>query len=162
MTNRDHPDASEGKTEATGPGLNNARRTRAEHLTEEEMNAAALAHGSVLLGFITGGLAGVATAFILWLIYREKSTYVAFQALQAITFQLLLTIATVVVGLAIVVSALTICLIPLALILLLGVIALPFAQVLYGLYAAYETYYGADFEYWQVGDFVRRQMTTTN
>jgi len=111
------------------------------------MNAAALAHGSVLLGFITGGLARVATAFILWLIYDDKSNCVAFQALQAIAFQLLLTVATVLVGLAIVVSALTICLIPLALILLLGVIALPFAQLLYGLYTAYETYHGADFVY---------------
>ncbi len=162
MTNRDNPEASEGTTEATGPGLSDTRRTRSEHLTEEEMNAAALAHGSVLLGFITGGLAGVATAFVLWLIYKDKSRYVAFHALQAIAFQLLLTVATVVVGLAIVLSALTICLIPLALILLLGVIALPFAQLLYGLYAAYETYYGADFVYWQVGDFVGRQMTTAN
>lgn len=133
-------------------------RKRAEHLTEEEMNMAALAHASVLLGFITGGLAGVAIAFIIWLIYKDKSRYVAFQAIQAVAFQLVLMGVTIAAVVAIVVSALTICLIPLALVLLLGVIALPFAELFYGLYAAYETYYGADFMYWRVGEFVKQEM----
>jgi len=133
-------------------------RQRAEHLTNEEMTAAALAHASTLLGFATGGLAGVAAAFLIWLAYREKSKYVAFQAMQALVFQMAWMGATIGVAAAMVLSILTICLIPLGLVLLLAVVGLPFAGLIYGLYAAYETYYGADFLYWKVGEFVQQQM----
>jgi len=133
-------------------------RQRAEFLTNEEMTVAALAHASVLLGFASGGLAGVAIAFLIWLVYREKSRYAAFQALQALVFQLAWMAATIVAALAMALSILTICLIPLGLVLLLAVVVLPFAGLFYGLYAAYETYYGADFLYWKVGEFVQQQM----
>ncbi len=133
-------------------------RQRATHLTNEEMTAAALAHASTLLGFATGGLAGVAAAFLIWLVYREKSKYVAFQAMQALVFQMAWMGATIAVAAAMALSILTICLIPLGLVLLLAVVGLPFAGLFYGLYAAYETYYGADFLYWKVGEFVQRQM----
>jgi uncharacterized Tic20 family protein len=133
-------------------------RQRAEHLTNEEMTIAALAHASVLLGFASGGLAGVAGAFLIWLVYRDKSRYVAFQAMQSLVFQLAWGGATIVAALAMVLSILTICLIPLGLVLLLAVVVLPFAGLFYGLYAAYETYYGADFLYWKVGPFVQQQM----
>ena len=131
-------------------------RQRAEFLTNEEMTVAALAHASVLLGFASGGLAGVAIAFLVWLVYREKSRYAAFQALQALVFQLAWMAGTIVAALAMALSILTICLIPLG--LLLAVVVLPFAGLFYGLYAAYETYYGADFLYWKVGEFVQQQM----
>jgi uncharacterized Tic20 family protein len=133
-------------------------RQRAPHLTNEEMTAAMLAHASTLLGFATGGLAGVAAAFLIWLLYREKSKYVAFQAMQALVFQMAWMGATIAVAAAMVLSILTICLIPLGLVLLLAVVGLPFAGLFYGLYAAYETYYGADFLYWKVGEFVQQQM----
>jgi uncharacterized Tic20 family protein len=136
-------------------------RQRAEHLTNEEMTMAALAHASVVLGFASGGLAGVAGAFLLWLVYREKSRYVAFQAMQSLAFQLAWAGATIVAAVAMVLSILTICLIPLGLVLLLAVIVLPFAGLFYGLYAAYETYYGADFVYWKVGPFVQQQMESS-
>lgn len=158
MTGEEKQTAEEHVPEVSEPIKQYTPRNRAEHLTEEEMNMAALAHASVLLGFITGGLAGVAIAFIIWLIYKDKSRYVAFQAIQAVAFQLVLMGVTIAAVVAIVVSALTICLIPLALVLLLGVIALPFAELFYGLSAAYETYYGADFMYWKVGEFVKQQM----
>ena len=135
-----------------------APRERAQHLTNEEMTMAALAHASVLLGFASGGLAGVAGAFLVWLVYRDKSRYVAVQAMQSLAFQLAWAGATIVAALAMVLSILTICLIPLGLVLLLAVIVLPFAGLFYGLYAAYETYYGADFLYWKVGQFVQQQM----
>lgn len=136
-------------------------RRRAEHLTNEEMTAAALAHASTLLGFATGGLAGVAAALLIWLVYREKSKYVAFQAMQSLVFQMAWMGATIAVAAAMVLSFLTICLIPLGLVLLLAVVGLPFAGLLYGLNAAYETYYGADFLYWKVGEFVHKQMEIT-
>ncbi len=136
-------------------------RQRAEHLSNEEMTMAALAHASVLLGFASGGLAGVAGAFLLWLVYREKSRYVAFQAMQSLVFQLAWAGAAIAAAVAMVLSMLSICLIPVGLVLLLAVIILPFAGLFYGLYAAYETYYGADFLYWKVGPFVRQQMESS-
>lgn len=155
-------DAIEPQEELTAEELEEATpkptsRQRAAHLTNEEMTAAALAHASTLLGFATGGLAGVAAALLIWLVYREKSKYVAFQAMQALVFQMAWMGATVAVAVAMALSILTICLIPLGLVLLLAVVGLPFAGLLYGLYAAYETYYGADFLYWKVGEFVQRQ-----
>ncbi len=155
-------DAIEPQEELTAEELEEATpkptsRQRAAHLTNEEMTVAALAHASTLLGFATGGLAGVAAALLIWLVYREKSKYVAFQAMQALVFQMAWMGATVAVAVAMALSILTICLIPLGLVLLLAVVGLPFAGLLYGLYAAYETYYGADFLYWKVGEFVQRQ-----
>ena len=123
MTGEEKQAAEEHVPEVSEPMKQYTPRKRAEHLTEEEMNMAALAHASVLLGFITGGLAGVAIAFIIWLIYKDKSRYVAFQAVQAVALQLALIGVTIAAVVAIVVSALTICLIPMALVLLLGGIA---------------------------------------
>ena len=134
-----------------------APRQRAAHLTNEEMIVSALAHASIALGLVTGGLAGVAAALVIWLIYKDKSRYVAFQAMQALVFQLAVAAALIAAGFTMVISFVTVCLIPLGLILLLALIALPFAALFYGLYAAYETYYGEDFQYAWVGEFVRKQ-----
>ncbi len=147
---------AEPAPEVSEPIKKYAPRERALHLTDEEMTMAALVHASVVLGFVSGGLAGIATALVIWLIYKDKSRYVAFQAMQALVSQLALTAVTIAAVLSIVVSFITICLIPLGLVLLLAAIALPFAELIYGLYAAYETYYGADFMYWQIGEFVER------
>jgi uncharacterized Tic20 family protein len=133
-------------------------RQRAAHLTNEEMTWAALAHASVLLGIASGGMAGVASAFLIWLAYRDRSNYVAFQAMQSLAFQLAWAGATFLAALVAALSVVTICLIPLGLVLLIAVIAVPIAALVYGLYAAYETYYGADFLYWKVGEFVAQQM----
>ncbi len=47
-----------------------------------------LAHLSVLLNLVTGFL-GVAAALIIYLIYKDRSRYVAYQSMQAFLFQLL-------------------------------------------------------------------------
>jgi len=103
-------------------------------------------------------LAGIVVALLIWLSYKERSEYVATQALQAVVFQLLLVPVTFIGGLAILLSALTICLIPLAVVLIPLLIVLPLAELVYGVYAAYQTYYGADFDYPWVGQFVRSQF----
>lgn len=56
-------------------------------VTQDEKTLAALAHGSILLGIFTSGMGGIITALVLWLIQKEKSTYVTFQALQALVYQ---------------------------------------------------------------------------
>ena len=157
--------------------------TPAPHLglTRDETNWAALAHASILLtlllGIATGGIAvflGPIVPALIWYAYRDKSEYVTEQARQATIFQvagLLGLLALALVGAILVVvgwavsAVLVIVLIGL---LLLGVmaivtllwgaalVALPIAQVVYGCYAALETYNGRPFRYWWVADVIDR------
>jgi uncharacterized Tic20 family protein len=61
--------------------------------TSEERIWAALAHGSILLfGW------GVIVPAIVWISQREKSSYVAFHAIQALAYQLLQTIFQMAMG----------------------------------------------------------------
>jgi uncharacterized Tic20 family protein len=54
---------------------------------QDERMLAGLAHGSILLGFFTSGIGGIVAALVIWLLQREKSRYVAVQALQALVYQ---------------------------------------------------------------------------
>jgi uncharacterized Tic20 family protein len=150
-------------------------------LTREEMNWAALAHASILvtflLGVATGGLGailGIAIPAIIWYAYRDKSEYVVEQARQATIYQLAGVLgwyALVLVGLivlvagAVVGAVLTIILVGLLLLLLVAILAVvwgaavvvwPIAQVVYGCYAAAETYNGRPFRYRWIMDLVDR------
>jgi len=150
-------------------------------LTRDETNWAALAHASILLtlllGVATGGIAvflGPIVPALIWYAYRDKSEYVTEQARQATIFQvagLLGLLALVVVGAILVVvgwavsAILVIVLIGLLLLVVMlivtllwgaALIALPIAQVVYGCYAALETYNGRPFRYWWVADVIDR------
>ena len=57
--------------------------------TQDERLLAALSHGSVIL-FGIGVLAGI----VIWATQKERSPYVAFQALQAVVYQLVGVLAT--------------------------------------------------------------------
>ena len=59
----------------------------AEAVTTEERTWALLAHLSIFLNLFTG-LLGTAAALVIYLVYKDKSRYVTYQALQAIIFQL--------------------------------------------------------------------------
>jgi len=152
-------------------------------LTRDEMTWAALAHASILvtlaIGLATGGLGaivGVAIPAIIWYSYRDKSAYVVDQARQATIFQLagiagllvlavggaiLLTVAWVASALLVLVL-IGLVLLPLVLILTLlwvvAIVALPIVQVVYGCYAAVETYNGRSFRYRWVADLMDKYM----
>jgi uncharacterized Tic20 family protein len=152
-------------------------------LTQNEMTMAALAHASIVLTFVialgSGGLGcllGVLVPLLIWLTYKEKSAYVSFQALQATVFQvvsILVMAIVLVVSIALIVAGWTVsgaltavliglCLMPFAVlitvVLALLVLILPFAQLGYGLYAAYETYQGRDFRYGWIGEALEKEM----
>jgi uncharacterized Tic20 family protein len=120
-----------------------------------------LAHLSVLINLVTGFL-GPLAALIIYLVFKDRSRYVAYQALQAAIFQL---IAWVGGGVAIgliwlvtgVLSALFIGIlcIPFALVFTLVIAVLPIVALVYGVYAAIQASQGQDFRYWLVGDWVR-------
>lgn len=123
----------------------------------DERTWAMLAHLSVLLNLVTGFL-GIVAAFIIYLVYKDRSRYVAYHSLQATIFQLitwigggiLAAIAWTVSGIlaAVLIGCL---LMPLA----LAISLLPVAGLVYGVIGAIETNQGRDFKYWLVGDWVR-------
>ena len=120
---------------------------------------AMLAHLSVLLNLVTGFL-GVGAALIIYLVYRNRSRYVAYQSLQALLFQLifwgggglLIGVVWAVVGLlsAVLVG---IFLIPFAVIATVVLAAFPVIAVVYGVIGALQCNQGEDFRYWLIGDW---------
>ena len=137
-------------------------RSPAEPLSEsDERTWAMLAHLSVLVNLVTLFL-GPVIPLIIYLVYRERSRYVAYQSMQAFVFQLiwwigggiLATIAWTISG--VLVMVLVGCLLmPIALIISL----LPVAALVYGVIGAIQTNQGQDFKYWLIGDWVRGELT---
>ncbi len=123
----------------------------------EERTWAMLAHLSVLVNLFTGVL-GPVVALGIYLLFYNRSKYVAYHAMQSFLFQLLwwygLGIVWAVTGLlsAVLVGIL---LIPAACVLtpvfLVGMAIAPIV----GLIGAIRTAQGQDFRYWWVGDWVR-------
>jgi hypothetical protein len=127
----------------------------------DERTWAMLAHLSVLLNMVTGFF-GPLAALLIYLIYRDRSRYVAYQAMQSFVFQLiwwvgggiLAAIAWTISGLLSIV-VIGLCLMPIALIISL----IPLAALVYGVIGALETNQGKDFKYWLIGDWVRGTYT---
>lgn len=123
---------------------------------QEERTWAMLSHLSIVANLFTGFL-GTAAALIIYLVFKDRSRYVARQAMQAFLFQLIFFLGgSLVMAVAwaitipLMVVIVGICLLPLTLLLT----ALPLAAVGYGVYAAIETNAGKDFRYWLVGGMV--------
>jgi len=123
----------------------------------EERTWAMLAHLSVLVNLFTGVL-GPVVALVIYLLFYNRSKYVAYHAMQSFLFQLLwwygLGIVWAVTGLlsAVVIGIL---LIPAACVLtpvfLVGMAIAPIVGIIGAVRAAQ----GQDFRYWWVGDWVR-------
>jgi uncharacterized Tic20 family protein len=62
--------------------------------TRDERLLAGLAHGSILLGPVTNGMGGIIIALVIWLLQKEKSAYVAAQALQSLVYQTAVFVVT--------------------------------------------------------------------
>lgn len=126
----------------------------------DERTYAMLAHLSVLANLITGFL-GPVIALIIYLVYRERSRYVAYQAWQSFIFQLVFWVgggllAGVTWAISGVLSAVLVgCLLmPFALIFSL----MPLVALVYGIIGAIQCNQGQDFKYWLIGDWVRSTL----
>jgi uncharacterized protein len=127
----------------------------------EERNWAMLAQLSILLNLFTGIL-GPLAALIIYLVYKDRSRYVAYQALQSLLFQLIVWVGggifiAILWAITIALSAVLVglCLIPLALV----VSALPVVGIVYCIVAAVKCNQGEDFKYWLIGNWVRSTYT---
>jgi len=120
-----------------------------------------LAHLSILLNLVTG-LLGLVGALIIYLVYQNRSRYVAYHALQSLIFQLiawlgggiLTGIAWAITGVLSAILVGLLC-IPLALVISL----IPLGGVVYGIIGGIQCSQGQDFRYWLVGDWVRGTLT---
>jgi uncharacterized protein len=127
----------------------------------DERTWAMLAHLSVLLNLVTGFL-GIITALVIYLVYKNRSRYLAYQSMQAFVFQLvwwfgggiLAGIFWVITGTLSIVLVGLLC-IPLACVISL----LPLGAMVYGVIGAVQCNNGQDFQYWLIGDWVRGELT---
>ncbi len=121
---------------------------------------AALAHASYLLNFATG-LLGVVAPLIIYMIYKDRSRFVAYHAMQSFIFQLVWWVGGgFVVGVTWAITGILSA-------ILVGLICLPFAilfslvplaAAVYALYGAVQVYNGQDFRYWLVADWVNLEV----
>jgi uncharacterized Tic20 family protein len=128
----------------------------------EERQWAMVAHLSILLNLITGFL-GVIAPLVIYMIYKDRSRYVAYHSLQSLIFQLIWWVGGgVIVGITWAITGVLsavligILCIPIALVISL----LPVAAFGYGIYGGVETSQGKDFKYWLIGDWVRGTLTS--
>jgi hypothetical protein len=120
-----------------------------------------IAHLGVLVNLITGFL-GPAVPLGIYMLYKDRSRYVAYQSLQALIFQLIWWVGGGII--ASIAWTITIPLITVA----IGLLCLPFACIFsamplvalgYGVYGGIQSSQGQDFKYWLVGDWVRNTLT---
>jgi hypothetical protein len=151
------PVAEDVTLESPAPTAQPAPRPGPEPLSpSSERTWAMLAHLSILLNLFTGFL-GPITALIIYLVFKDRSRYVAFQSMQSFVFQLVFFIgagalaAVAWIGsLALSLLLIGLCCIPIAVLISL----IPFVAVVYGVIGGIQTGQGDDFRYWLVGDWV--------
>jgi len=127
----------------------------------DERQWAMFAHLSILLNLVTGFL-GVVVPLVVYMIYKDRSRYVAYHSLQSLIFQLvwwvgggfLIGAAWAITGVLSAVLIGLLC-IPVALVFSL----IPLAALGYGIYGGVQVSQGRDFKYWLVGDWVRGTLT---
>lgn len=129
--------------------------------TGDERTWAMLAHLSVLINLVTGFVGPIA-ALVIYLVYQNRSRYVAYHALQSFVNQLVWWVGGgTIIGLTWAATGLLS-------FALIGLLCIPFACVITlmplwslvaGVWGAIETNAGRDFKYWLVGDWVRGTLT---
>lgn len=136
--------------------------------TQDERVMAALSHVTVLIPTI-----GVIAPIVIWATQKEKSRFVAFQALQAAAFQLLIVVLWF-VGMACYMGSFFLMFGGIALsqsagrfnpgpgfavipfLVIFGMLSIMLLMVIIGIVAAIMVFQGKDFHYPLIGDFVER------
>lgn len=127
----------------------------------DERQWAMFAHLGVLVNLVSGFL-GPVVPLIIYMVYKERSRYVAYQSLQALIFQLIWWVGGgILTGVAWFITGLLSAVV-------IGILCIPFACIIsamplvalgYGIYGAVQVSQGQDFKYWLVGDWVRSTYT---
>jgi uncharacterized Tic20 family protein len=119
-----------------------------------------IAHLSIIVNLFTGFL-GPLIPLGIYLVYKDRSRFVAFQSMQAFLFQLIwwvgggfLAVAAWTVSGLLAFILIGCLLMPLALV----VTFIPVAALIYGVIGAIQTGQGQNFEYWLIGDWTRNML----
>lgn len=142
--------------ESTSPSL-----TSAPLSPQDERTWAMLAHLSILTNLITVAL-GPVVALGIYLVFKDRSRYVAYHSLQSLIFQLIAWVGGwAIAGIAWTISGvLSVVLIGLLLMPFACLLSLvPLAALVYGIIGAVQCSQGQDFRYWLVGDWMRGTLT---
>jgi uncharacterized Tic20 family protein len=124
-------------------------------VSEDEKTWAILAHLSALLSIFTAFVLGPLAAFAIWLIKKDQSRYVGFQALQSLVYQIVAAVVNWVMWITIAILT----------VFVVGCLCIPFgivislASVAYPLYAAYRCSMGEDFRYVLIADLIAPKPT---
>ena len=126
----------------------------------DERTWAMFAHLGILLNLVTAFL-GVAVPIVIYFIYKDRSRYVAYQAMQAFVFQLVAWVgAGILAGVMFFLGGILS-------IILIGLLCFPIAFALllvplvalgYGIYGGLKCNEGENFRYWLIGDWVSQSF----
>lgn len=115
------------------------------------------AHLSILANLITG-LLGVVAALVIFLMYKDRSKYIAYQSLQALIMQVIgWVLGGIVVGLFWAITGFLSAIV-------IGIVSYPLRSLLVlsrsvqlsmESFGAVKCNNGEDFQYWLIGDWVR-------
>jgi uncharacterized protein len=124
---------------------------------DEERTWAMLAHLSILLNMVSGIL-GMVAALIIYFVYKDRSRFVAYHAMQSFIFQAITWIGVVLVAFMLITFGGVFAFLIIPLLCLFGglllLLVVP-ASLIYGIIGAVKVNNSEDFRYWQVGDWVR-------
>jgi uncharacterized protein len=123
----------------------------------EEHTWAMVAHLSIPINLFSGFLGPVVT-LVIYLVFKDRSRYVAYHSLQSLLLQLIVWVGGgILTGIAWAITGILsavligLCLIPFACCISL----FPLASLVYGIVGAVQCSQGNDFRYWLIGDWVR-------
>ncbi len=149
MEAKDHNYGVAGDEVSEEQGLVTEGRGPVTMGTQEEKTMSVLAHLSIFLNLVTGFLGPVA-AMIIWLVYRDRSSNVGFQALQSMWYQ--------VAWLVILVAGWTVT--TLLMFVLIGFLLVPVMALItlvpfvHSAYAAYRVSKDGEFRYPLIADMI--------
>lgn len=121
--------------------------------TQDERTWSVLSHLSIFLNLITGFLGPVAS-LIIWLVYRDRSQKVAFQALQSAIYQgawFVVLAAGWTVTFALMAILIGFLLVP-------GMLVISIVPFAHSAYAAYKVSQGEDYRYPIVADLIENRQ----
>lgn len=125
---------------------------------QEARQWAMFSHMSVLLNLFTVFM-GAAIPLIIYFLYKDRSKFVAFHAMQAFIMQVIYsfggTLVAVLVG-GIGGAIPVVGLVCIGLACILGI--LPLVALGYGVYGGIQVNQGNDFKYWLIGDWVQNNI----
>ena len=166
MTIYDNPTGASDLPQPENPATNNVPPQYVPNAVQpltpsEERTWAMVAHLSILVNLFAG-FVGPIVSFLIYIIFRDRSRYVAYHALQSTLLQLIVWVCGgVIIGIAWAFTAILS-------MFLVGLILIPFTCLLsfipllapfYGMVGAIKTSQGEDFKYWLIGDWVRSTLT---